>query len=184
MLAAADALGVVRLGAAAMLPGALDRAVGGRGRWLPALLFALAAASDFLDGRLARRGRGPTRHGAVLDSLADIAFVLAGTVSGATLALVPSAVPLAIGVAFAAYAAASLRGRRVARSAAGHAAGVLNYALVGLLAGRAAVPGGAWPPVLALAATLVVGVNLAAVLERLVGPRRSSGASPLATDVR
>ncbi len=170
MPVAADALGVLRLGAAAVLPGALARAVEGRGRWVPALLFVVAAASDFLDGRLARRGRGPTRHGAVLDNLADIAFVLAGTVSGAMLGLVPGVVPLAIVVAFAAYAATSLRGGHVARSAAGHAAGILNFALVGLITGAVALPGGVWAPVLAVAAALVVGVNLAAVLGRLVGP--------------
>jgi len=88
--AAADALGVVRLGAAGLLPGALLRPAC---RWLPAALFAVAAATDFFDGVLARRGGGPTRHGAVLDNLADIAFVLAGTITGAALGLVPSAVP-------------------------------------------------------------------------------------------
>src|SRR5947209_19985611 len=86
--AAADALGVVRLGAAALLPGALLRPAC---RWLPAALFAVAAATDFFDGVLARRGGGPTRPGAVLDNLADIAFVLAGTITGAALGLVPSA---------------------------------------------------------------------------------------------
>ena len=172
MTAAADALGVVRLGAAFVLPGALARAVGGQGRWWPVLLFAVGAASDFLDGVLARRGHGATRHGAVLDNLADIAFVLAGTVAGATLGLVPRAVPVAIAVAFAAYAAASVRGRQAARSAPGHAAGVLNYALVGLLAGAAVLPGRAWAPLLGAGGWIVVGVNLAAVLSRLrLGPQ-------------
>ena len=174
MTAAADALGVVRLGAAFVLPGALARALGGRGRWWPVLLFAVGAASDFLDGVLARRGHGATRHGAVLDNLADIAFVLAGTVAGATLGLVPRAVPVAIAVAFAAYAAASVRGREMARSAAGHTAGALNYALVGLIAGAAAMPGRAWAPLLAAAGWIVIGVNLAAVLPRLRFGTRSA----------
>ena len=176
MPAAADALGVVRLGAAAMFPGALARALGGERRWLPPVLFAVAAASDFFDGVLARRGRGATRHGAVLDNLADVAFVLAGTVAGAIRGLVPRAVPLAIVLAFAAYAAASLRGRQVARSAAGHTAGVLNYALVGLIAGAAVVPGPAWAPFLAAAGWIVTGVNLAALLSRLrLGTRTAPG---------
>ena len=51
MPAAADALGVVRLGAAALLPGAL---VCPACRWLPAALFAVAAGTDFFDGVLAR----------------------------------------------------------------------------------------------------------------------------------
>jgi phosphatidylglycerophosphate synthase len=167
MTAAADVLGVVRLGAAVVLPGALARAVGGQGRWWPPLLFVVGAASDFFDGVVARRGHGATRHGAVLDNLADIAFVLAGTVAGASLGLVPRAAPLAIAIAFAAYAAASVRGRRMARSVAGHAAGTLNYALVGLIAGATAVPDRAWAPLLAVAGWIVVGVNLTAVLSRV-----------------
>jgi len=39
----------------------------------------------------------------------------------------------------------------MARSAAGHTAGALNYALVGLIAGAAAMPGRAWAPLLAAA---------------------------------
>jgi phosphatidylglycerophosphate synthase len=167
----ADALGVVRLVVAAALPGTLLRPTRW---WLPILLFALAAASDWLDGPLARRGPGPTRHGAVLDNTADIAFVLAGTVTGALLGLVSPAVPLAIAVAFAAYVVASLaqstrRGAwRLARSRLGHAAGVLNYALTGLIVARTALPGRAWGSLLALASLVVVAANLAAVLERTV----------------
>ncbi len=171
MPAAADALGVVRLGAAALLPGAL---VCPACRWLPAALFAVAAGTDFFDGVLARRGGGPTRHGAVLDNLADIAFVLAGTITGAALGLVPSAVPAAIALAFAAYLLASLGGGRAARSPLGHAAGVLNYALTGAIAGAVAVPGHLAAVVLETGSLIVVGVNLAAVLARLL-PGRTPG---------
>ena len=176
MPVAADALGVVRLAAAVVLPGTLGRAAQGEARWMPALLFGAAAATDFFDGVVARRGRGATRHGAVLDNLADVAFVLAGTATGARLGFVAPVVPLAIGGAFAAYAVASLRGRVMARSAVGHAAGVLNYALVGLLTGAVAMPGRAWETVLAVASWLVAGVNAAAVLQRIVpGPPRGAG---------
>jgi len=159
-------LGVLRLAAAAILPAALLHA----SRWpsLPVLLFVLAAATDYLDGPIARRGSGPTRHGAVLDNAADIAFVLAGTLTAAALGVVPRAVPLAIGVAFGGYVAASVRGAALARSRVGHAAGVLNYALVGLVAGAAALPGAVWRPVLSLASLVVIGVNGAAVVERLL----------------
>jgi phosphatidylglycerophosphate synthase len=176
--AAADALGVVRLAAAIVLPGTLARAAQGEARWLPAFLFAVAAATDFFDGVVARRGRGATRHGALLDNVADVAFVLAGTAMGARLGYVTPLVPLAIGGAVAAYATASLRGRAMARSAVGHAAGVLNYALVGLVAGAVAMPWRGWPPVLALGSWIVVAVNAAAVLERIVpgGSRAVRGA--------
>jgi phosphatidylglycerophosphate synthase len=168
MIPPADALGVVRVLAACLLPAAL--AGSARGSWLPALLFGVAAASDFLDGIVARRGAGPTSHGAALDNLADLAFVLSGTGAAARLGMVPLAVPLAIGLAFGAYALASLAGRRAARSASGHVAGVLNYALVGLIAGNVALPGPAWPPLLAIAGAVVVVVNLSAVIGRVVPP--------------
>jgi len=180
---AADALGLVRLAAAAVLPGTLLRPTPS---WLPIVLFMIAAASDWLDGPLARRGRGPTRHGAVLDNAADIAFVLAGTVTGVVSGLVSPAVPLAIAVAFAAYAVASLaettrRGAwRLARSRVGHAAGVLNYALTGLVVGGTALPGRGWRPILAAASLVVILANLAAVLERTVPPVLTRARAPRA----
>jgi len=171
----ADALSVVRLAAAAVLPGALARGVDGRAPWLPAVLFVVAATTDFLDGPIARRGHGPTAHGAVLDNLADIAFVLAGTIGAAALGLVAPAVPAAIMLAFGAYALASLGQGRAARSVAGHAAGVLNYALAGLVTAAVARPGPAWRPLLEAASLIVVGTNLAAVLERAVALRSARG---------
>jgi phosphatidylglycerophosphate synthase len=170
-VSAADALGAVRLVAAAMLPWALLDAPGRW--WLPVVLFAVGAASDFLDGIVARRGRGPTAHGAALDNIADIAFVLAGTGTGVALGLVPLAVPGTIGVAFAAYALATVGlsahdGRwRLARSTLGHVGGVLNYALTGLIAGAVALPALPWRPALALGSALVLAVNSAAVLARV-----------------
>jgi phosphatidylglycerophosphate synthase len=169
---AADALGYVRLAAAALLPWALR--AGARAAWVPIVIFAVAAATDFLDGIVARRGSGATAHGAVLDSAADVAFVLAGTGVGAAAGLITPAVPLAIGVAFAAYATASWRltlragTGRMARSALGHAAGVLNYALTGLVVGAIALPGTIWPPLLALGSIAVLAANAGAVLARLL----------------
>jgi CDP-diacylglycerol--glycerol-3-phosphate 3-phosphatidyltransferase len=167
----ADVLGVSRLVLAGALPAAL---AGGRTRpLLPAVVFVLAAVSDYVDGPLARRGGGPTRHGAILDNLADIAFVLAGTVTGSVLGLLPPAVPLSIALSFALYAIASVTGsaRRgrwgVARSAVGHRAGVANYALTGLVTGAVVLPGAPWTAILEVASLVVVGINLAAVLERV-----------------
>ncbi|HZP41567.1 MAG TPA: CDP-alcohol phosphatidyltransferase family protein [Candidatus Binatia bacterium] len=167
MSRAADALGVARLAAAALLPAALARpapdasALG---------LFAVAAATDFLDGVVARR-TGPTRHGAVLDVAADVAFVLAGTTAASALGLVSPVVPLAIAASATAYAAAARRGGTAARSGVGHVAGVLNYALVGLVAGARWVDSAAWPPLLAATGAGVVAVNVAAVLARALRGR-------------
>jgi len=148
----------------------------GDGGWLAVGVFALAAASDFADGRLARRGGRATAHGAVLDAAADIVFVLAGSARAARLGLVSWAVPAAIAGSAGAYALVSvLRSRRaggmeLARSRVGHAAGVANYAVVGLAAGSRALPARAWSGALAAAAALAVALNLGAVGARLLRP--------------
>ncbi len=167
----ADVLGVVRLGVAAALPWAL--AAGG---WRALILAAGAAATDYVDGPLARRGP-PTRHGALLDNVADIAVVLAGTTTGAVLGLVPWMVPGAIVLSFGTYLRASLAssspaGWRPARSRFGHAAGVLNYALVLAIAGAVALPDAPWPMLLGAASVGVVGLNVGAVVARVRPWRR------------
>jgi phosphatidylglycerophosphate synthase len=161
-------LGLLRIGAACLLPSALHAAVARGGGWLPLALAAGAALSDYVDGPLARRGP-PRRHGAALDNLADIALVLAGTGAGAMVGLISWTVPAAIGLAFAAYALAAVAGvpSRPARTRLGHAAGVLNYALVLLIAGAAAPLRGQWMTLLQPASLVVVAVNLAAVVNRL-----------------
>jgi phosphatidylglycerophosphate synthase len=163
----ADALTLGRLLAAVVLPVLLRR-----GGSLPLVVFAMAALSDFVDGRLARRAARPTRHGAVLDNVADVAFVLAGTITTAVAGLTSWAVPVSIALSAGSYAAASARltagasAPRLARSTLGHAAGVCNYACVGLAAGAIATPGAFWPSVLAVGDAATVLVNVAAVTAR------------------
>jgi phosphatidylglycerophosphate synthase len=173
--APADALGVLRLGLALAYPAALATAAPAeRGAWTPLVLFGMAAASDFADGVIARRAGAASAHGAVLDVVADVAFVVGATAAAASLGLVWPLVPAAIAVSVAAYAIASVgrarRRRRVdlARSRLGHAAGVLNYALVGLVSGAVALPGPVWPVLLATGSALVVAANLGAVAARLI----------------
>jgi len=170
----ADAFGLLRLTAAALLPQALLDAFADPHRGgLPLALFAVAAATDFLDGPVARRGT-PTRHGAVLDNVADVAFVLAGTTTAAWAGRLSAMVPLAIAAAVLAYARASAglsRRTRVvglARSWIGHAAGVANYALVAGVAGAAAWPAVAWRPLLVAASVVVVCLNVTAALGHVV----------------
>lgn len=178
MSLAADALGLLRLGAAVALPREIADAAGGpEASWGPLCLVAIAATSDFLDGRLARATSRPTAHGALLDTVADVSFVLAATGSGAAYGLVPWAAPLAIVAAVAAYALASLRRStevgswRLARSRLGHAAGVANYGLAGLIAGALALPHPAWDAALRVASLAVVALNVAAVVARIVPAR-------------
>ena len=174
----ADALSLGRLLAAGALPMLIRR-----GGVLPLVVFGLAALSDFVDGRIARRAARPTRHGAVLDNVADVAFVLAGTLTTATAGLTAWAVPAAIALSVGSYAAASLRltsaasTPRLARSNLGHAAGVCNYACVGLAVGALAVPGPLWRVILPASDAVTVAVNLAAVASRWM---RSS--APVAGD--
>jgi CDP-diacylglycerol---glycerol-3-phosphate 3-phosphatidyltransferase len=174
---AADALALSRLVLAGVLALVLPHAPAHP--VVPAVVFALAAASDYVDGPLARRAGGATRHGAILDSLADVAFVLAGTVTGAVLGLVPAAVPLAIARSFSLYALASVSARwGTARTMVGHRAGVANYALTGLVTGAVAFPGVIVPRMLEGASLVVIAINLAAVLERLWAARRGRARAP------
>lgn len=143
-----------------------------RGGWAALAVFVAAALSDYLDGPLARRGGPATPYGAILDNVADIAFVLIGTSAAAAAGAIGWIVPLAIACSATAYALASLSRTRAAGapvraySAIGHAAGVCNYALVGLFAGSVALPGGAWPAILAVGSATVVALNLGAVALR------------------
>jgi phosphatidylglycerophosphate synthase len=180
----ADALSVARLFMAVVLPLTLVRGAAGSGtRWIPLMLVAAAATTDFLDGILARRAGNPWRYGTVLDNAADIALVATAAGAAAWLGLVPWAAPVAMLAAFSAYALASAR-RRVrqrwapARSRLGHLAGVLNYALAGLAAGAVALPDDGWAFPLEVASLVVIGVNLAAVVDRMV-PRRAPAGSTL-----
>jgi phosphatidylglycerophosphate synthase len=159
-----------------VLPAALVRAVDRPGGSpVPLLLCCFAAATDYVDGPLARR-RGPTRHGALLDGLADVSFVLAGTATGVHLGLLPLVAPLAIAAAFTAYALAALRrggGKpAVVRTRVGHAAGVCNYVLAALVAAAVAWPRAAWQPWLAAGAFIVTALNLAAIALRALRRRR------------
>lgn len=104
--------------------------------WMAVAVFASVAASDFFDGRLARRVGNPAPlRGRVFDHGADILFVLSGLLSYVARGLAPWWVPASIATAFAAYAMGS-RGdgeRPLRRSRIGHTGGVLNYVLIGVL---------------------------------------------------
>ena len=105
--------------------------------WFAVVIFAAIAASDVIDGRLARRWGSESNVGRTFDHLADIGFILAALWTYTRLGLVPWWVPAAIAASFAFYvidswsrptARGSLVGSRV-----GHIGGVCNYVLVGVL---------------------------------------------------
>jgi phosphatidylglycerophosphate synthase len=135
-------------------------------------VFALATVSDLVDGPLARRAGGATTYGVLLDSGADVLFVLVASTTGVAVGRLSAIVPVAIACSSIPYLVATVRRSRAtggptrAYSAIGHWAGICNYALVGLLAGSVALPAPAWAPVLALGTGVVVALNVAAVVLR------------------
>ena len=164
----ADLLSSLRLGLAMLLPFALAR-----GGAMPALVWMAGAATDYLDGPLARRTGTATRHGMLLDNVADIAFVLGGLGAAAALGLVPWLVPGAVLLAVVDYGRAALEehhgvGRGRSRSGVGHAAGVVNYACLGLVCGRLAWPEAVPLAALATAELATIAINFGAVVERMV----------------
>jgi phosphatidylglycerophosphate synthase len=101
-----------------------------------ALVF-VAWATDYLDGKLARRFNVASGVGRWLDSVADVTFVLAALVSEAALGAIPFYIPILIAASFTQYALDSTvlaRGGGPIRSRLGHLGGMINYALVIVLA--------------------------------------------------
>jgi phosphatidylglycerophosphate synthase len=105
--------------------------------WLAVLVFACIAASDVIDGRLARQSGSASSGGRTFDHLADIVFILAALWTYFRLEVVPWWVPASIAVAFTFYVVDSWS-RPTARggligSRVGHIGGVCNYVLIGVL---------------------------------------------------
>jgi phosphatidylglycerophosphate synthase len=95
------------------------------------------AASDFLDGRIARRTNSANDFGRWLDNVADIAFILAALSCEAYAGVIPAYLPALIAASFVQYAVDSvvMRGSPVpVKSRLGHWGGIFNYGLVILLA--------------------------------------------------
>ncbi|HXQ23645.1 MAG TPA: CDP-alcohol phosphatidyltransferase family protein [Candidatus Acidoferrales bacterium] len=119
---------------AAVLRADVARADGG----LAVVCFAVVAASDVYDGRVARRWGSASDAGRMFDHLADIGFLLAALSAYARLGIAPWWVPAAVGASFGYYVIDSrwrapagvpnLIGSRI-----GHLGGVSNYVLVGIL---------------------------------------------------
>jgi phosphatidylglycerophosphate synthase len=127
---------------------------------------ALAAAgSDFVDGRIARWMGRADGVGRWLDALADIVFILTALSSEALSGAIPIYIPVLIACSFAQFAidSVAISGTPV-KSRLGHWGGVINFALVLILA---------WTPPPLLPAWLVSQISpllalfyIAAIFER------------------
>lgn len=103
------------------------------------VVFLTIAASDYVDGRIARRYGVASRFGRVFDHLSDIVFILSTLTVYVALEKAPWWVPASIACSFAAYVGDSVfRSRKqgspeLIASRIGHLGGILNYALIGIL---------------------------------------------------
>ena len=91
------------------------------------------AASDLLDGRVARWTHSAGQFGRWLDSVADIVFILTVLSCEAYAGVIPIYLPVLIAASFTQYVADSvlIRGSAVpVKSRLGHLAGVFNYIIV------------------------------------------------------
>jgi phosphatidylglycerophosphate synthase len=138
----ADSLTLLRLIAAPLFVLAVRA-----GSPLPAsLIFAVAAATDFADGRVARvRGQSSARGG-FLDHAVDAVFVSAGAAALASVGALPWPLAPLIAVAFLQYALDSrlMRARGLQASALGRWNGIGYYVIVAVPVVRDAL-GLGWP---------------------------------------
>ena len=126
-----------------------------------------AVLSDFADGPVARQMCSADRFGRWLDSLADIAFVLTALICEAQATAIPIYIPALVAASFAQYAIDSIMisgSSAPVRSRLGHWGGILNFALVLVLA---LAPYPRWPAMLIREASPLLAIfYLAAILER------------------
>lgn len=111
---------------------------GHQGRIAFATIAMLAAGSDFIDGRIARRLETTSRSGRWLDGIADVTFVLAAIFCEAAAGAIPFYIPILIAISFSQYVIDSIATGPAAagpiKSRLGHWGGIINYAIVLALA--------------------------------------------------
>jgi phosphatidylglycerophosphate synthase len=141
---------------------------GHQGRLPFAVVAILAAGSDFIDGRIARRLGVASGSGRWLDGIADVTFVLAALFCEAVAGAIPFYIPILIALSFSQYAIDSVLIAPPAsgpiKSRLGHWGGIINYALVITLAiaPPPALPG----EIVRALAPLIAGFYIAAIAER------------------
>lgn len=174
---AANLVTLLRVALAPVFAIAVLGAERGASGWIAAGVFAVVAASDAVDGRLARRLETASSAGRALDHGADIVFLLTALAIYVWIGAAPWWVPAAVAGAFGLYVADARwpppAPPRWNADRIGHAGGVANWVLVGVLIGNHTV-GLAWLPpgaLLALEAAVPI-YSAAAIAGRLAARRR------------
>jgi phosphatidylglycerophosphate synthase len=138
-----------------------------------AALAVVAAITDFVDGRIARRIGVAHAAGGWLDSVADVTFILAALGCYASARELPWSIPLLIALSFGQYAFDSLwlhRADAPVRSRLGHWGGIINYTLV--LAMALTKPESVARPYVVEVVPIIELFYLAAIIERALAYRR------------
>ena len=145
-----------------------------------ALLLALAIASDYLDGPIARRTGTASARGMLFDHSTDCVFVTGGAAGAAIAGSITPVRPVLIPLAFAQYVVDSYvwhRQRRLRASFLGRWNGILYFVpLVLIAAARLPLPAG-FASFLRLAASvlayLLVASTIVSMIDRATTPVRS-----------
>lgn len=149
------------------------------GEWrLATVLFWLAVASDWSDGRLARARGESSRLGGLLDHASDACLVSAGLAMLAADGRVTSWLPALVVVAFAQYVVDSrwLAGRPLRASRLGRWNGILYFVPLGAVVTREALSL-AWPSdrAVALLAWGLVASTVVSIADRALARARDGG---------
>lgn len=147
---------------------------------LPALFVAVAIATDYWDGIVARAHGAASPTGRLFDHTTDFLFVTAGLAGAAAAGTVTALLPILVVIAFSQYVFDSYvlhREKQLRMSRLGRWNGILYFApLVIIALARLPVPVGAEQPLLALASlaswALVVS-TLASIVDRAAAAKAS-----------
>jgi CDP-diacylglycerol--glycerol-3-phosphate 3-phosphatidyltransferase len=152
----------------------LMAAPGGSAPWAAAI-FAIAVATDLLDGWIARLRGTASPRGQLFDHVADVLFATAGLAAGAARGAFPWVLPVLVAAAFAQYALDSYwldRARQLRASQLGRYNGILYFVpLGGDIVARLGAD--SVRPLVTAIAWLLVATTLASMADRLIAVVRA-----------
>ncbi|HUR32569.1 MAG TPA: CDP-alcohol phosphatidyltransferase family protein [Vicinamibacterales bacterium] len=146
--------------------------------WLLVMLVAVAIASDYADGIVARRTGSASPRGMLFDHTTDCLFVTAGLAGAAMATLVPLILPVLIPIAFTQYVLDSYflhRQRQLRMSSLGRWNGIFYFAPLVMIAVAAVhLPGlsGLARILVRPCAVLLAVSTVASIIDRAIAPFR------------